>query len=41
VSHPVNAHHLPGRPGLRLLEKGQSSELGFSLHYRPLDYPSI
>lgn len=41
VSHPVNAHHLPGRPGLRLLEKGQSGELGFSLHYRPLGYPSI
>jgi aldose 1-epimerase len=36
VSHPVNAHHLPGRPGLRLLEQGQSAELGFSLHYREL-----
>ncbi|MFD2883487.1 aldose 1-epimerase [Pseudomonas lini] len=34
VSHPVNAHHLPGRPGLRLLEQGQSAELGFSLRYR-------
>ena len=34
VSHPVNAHHLPGRPGLRLLEQGQSVELGFSLRYR-------
>ena len=36
VSHPVNAHHLPGRPGLRLLEQGQSTSLGFTLHYRAL-----
>ncbi|UZE14465.1 aldose 1-epimerase [Pseudomonas sp. B21-053] len=36
VSHPVNAHHLPGRPGLRLLEQGQTAELGFSLQYRAL-----
>ncbi|RON50550.1 aldose epimerase [Pseudomonas frederiksbergensis] len=36
VSHPVNAHHLPGRPGLRLLEQGQSTELGLSLQYRAL-----
>lgn len=36
VSHPVNAHHLPGRPGLKLLEQGQSLELGFSLQYKPL-----
>jgi aldose 1-epimerase len=36
VSHPVNAHHLPGRPGLRLLEQGESAELGFSLQYRAL-----
>ncbi|NWE74853.1 aldose 1-epimerase [Pseudomonas yamanorum] len=36
VSHPVNAHHLPGRPGLKLLEQGQSVELGFSLQYNPL-----
>lgn len=36
VSHPVNAHHLPGHPGLRLLEQGQSIELGFSLHYQTL-----
>jgi len=34
VSHPVDAHHLPGRPGLRLLEHGQTTELGFSLLYR-------
>ncbi|WPN45014.1 aldose 1-epimerase [Pseudomonas sp. P8_241] len=36
VSHPVNAHHLPGRPGLRLLEQGQSAQLGFSLQYRAI-----
>ncbi|MDI2590569.1 aldose 1-epimerase [Pseudomonas sp. 681] len=36
VSHPVNAHHLPGQPGLRLLEQGQAAELGLSLQYRPL-----
>jgi len=40
VSHPVNAHHLPGRPGLVLLEQGESTELGFSLQYRELSYPS-
>ncbi|AMW82634.1 Aldose 1-epimerase [Pseudomonas yamanorum] len=36
VSHPVNAHHLPGRPGLNLLEQGQSAELSFSLQYSSL-----
>ncbi|ARU89937.1 aldose 1-epimerase [Pseudomonas sp. M30-35] len=36
VSHPINAHHLPGKPGLRLLQQGQSTELEFSLHYQPL-----
>ncbi|MCF5545898.1 aldose 1-epimerase [Pseudomonas salomonii] len=36
VSHPVNAHHLPGRPGLKLLEKGQSTHLNFILKYQPL-----
>jgi len=36
VSHPVNAHHLPGRPGLRLLEQGQTAQLAFSLQYRAL-----
>ena len=35
VSHPVNAHHLPGRPGLKLLEQGQSTQLEFSLKYIP------
>lgn len=36
VSHPINAHHLPGRPGLQLLHQGESTRLSFSLHYRPL-----
>lgn len=34
VSHPVNAHHLPGRPGLHLLHKGHSARLSVSLQYR-------
>lgn len=33
VSHPINAHHLPGRPGLRLLRHGEQVSLGFSLQY--------
>lgn len=36
VTHPVNAHHLPGRPGLQLLEPGQSCQLQFSLHYQAI-----
>ena len=39
VTHPVNAHHLPGQPGLRLLRQGQSSQLSFSLHYQLLAAP--
>ena len=35
VSHPVNAHHLPGRPGLKLLEQNQSIQLDFTLQYIP------
>ncbi|CRM13169.1 putative aldose-1-epimerase [Pseudomonas sp. 31 E 6] len=35
VSHPVNAHHLPGKPGLKLLEQGQSTHLDFTLKYIP------
>ncbi|BAN46354.1 aldose 1-epimerase [Metapseudomonas resinovorans] len=31
VTHPVNAHHLPGRPGLRLLAAGESLEIGWSM----------
>jgi aldose 1-epimerase len=37
VSHPINAHHLPGRPGLQLLAPGQSCRLQFSLDYQALD----
>jgi aldose 1-epimerase len=33
VSHPVNAHHLPKRPGLKRLEQGQSTHLEFSMKY--------
>lgn len=33
VTHPVNAHHLPGKPGLGLLQQGESMELGFSLRF--------
>ncbi|MGE8295533.1 MAG: aldose 1-epimerase [Pseudomonas sp.] len=36
VTHPVNAHHLPQRPGLQLLAPGQSCQLSFSLHYQAL-----
>ena len=36
VSHPVNAHHLPDRPGLQLLDSGESCRLHFSLHYQAL-----
>ncbi|KAB0520670.1 aldose 1-epimerase [Pseudomonas extremorientalis] len=33
VSHPVNAHHLAGRPGLKLLEHNQLVQLNFKLKY--------
>lgn len=36
VSHPVNAHHLPGHPGLRLLRQGETCQLSFSLQYQAL-----
>ena len=36
VSHPANAHHLPGRPGLRQLQRGQSMQLGWRMSYRAL-----
>lgn len=36
VSHPVNAHHLPGRPGLRRLAQGQSTHMRWQLDYRAL-----
>ena len=31
VSHPVDAHNLPGQPGLAVLAPGQSLEVGFVL----------
>jgi len=36
VSHPINAHHLPGRPGLKLLEEGETTRLGFRMLYQAL-----
>jgi aldose 1-epimerase len=36
VTHPVNAHHLAGRPGLHLLASEQSCQMNFSLQYQAL-----
>ncbi|MFN3771580.1 aldose 1-epimerase [Ectopseudomonas guguanensis] len=36
VTHPVNAHHLPQRPGLQLLAPGETCRLHFSLQYQAL-----
>ncbi|SHM57534.1 aldose 1-epimerase [Phytopseudomonas punonensis] len=36
VSHAVNAHHQPGKPGLVLLHKNQSHSLTLNLRYQPL-----
>ncbi|CAH0222752.1 Aldose 1-epimerase [Pseudomonas sp. Bi70] len=36
VSHAVDAHHQPGKPGLVLLHKNQSHSLTLNLHYQPL-----
>lgn len=36
VSHPINAHHLPRRPGLRLLQAGQCHTLSLRVHYQDL-----
>lgn len=36
VSHPINAHHLPGQPGLRLLRQGEEMSLGFRLEYQAI-----
>jgi len=33
VSHPVNAHHLPGRPGLVLLREGEAHRARWSMQY--------
>ncbi|WP_442514347.1 aldose 1-epimerase [Pseudomonas promysalinigenes] len=36
VSHPINAHHLPGRPGLKLLQAHDTTSLGFKMQYQAL-----
>ncbi|MFJ2985684.1 MULTISPECIES: aldose 1-epimerase [unclassified Pseudomonas] len=36
VSHPINAHHLPGRPGLRLLQQGEGMKLEFRMQYQAM-----
>lgn len=36
ATHPVNAHHLPTRPGLQLLAHRQSCQLHLRLHYQAL-----
>ncbi|SEJ39241.1 aldose 1-epimerase [Azotobacter beijerinckii] len=36
VSHPINAHHLEGRPGLQLLQCNQKIDMRMILTYRPL-----
>ena len=36
VTHPVNAHHLPGHPGLTLLHKGQTMGVSCKLHVKDL-----
>ena len=36
VSHPINAHHLPGHPGLQLLRQGQSTRLLYRMQYHSL-----
>ncbi len=36
VSHPVDAHNLPGRPGLRMLAPGAALRLELTLSWQPL-----
>lgn len=36
VTHPINAHHLRGRPGLALLHQGASQALNWILSYNEL-----
>ena len=36
VTHPINAHHLPDKPGLELLQYGASKRMAFTLQYRVL-----
>lgn len=39
VTHPVNAHHLAGRPGLHLLAPGESVSITWRMVVRPLTRP--
>jgi aldose 1-epimerase len=34
VSHPIDAFHLPGQPGLQILEKGESLTLALSWRFK-------
>ncbi|MGV6476521.1 aldose 1-epimerase [Azotobacter vinelandii] len=36
VSHPIDAHHLEGRPGLRLLQRNQKLDMRMVMKYRAL-----
>lgn len=36
VTHPVNAHHMNERPGLKLLHAQERTDIHFSVHYRAL-----
>lgn len=36
-SHPVNAHHMPGQPGLVLLSEGESWHFSTRIHVTPAD----
>jgi len=36
ITHPIDAFHLPGRPGLAVLETGQSIQLGVQWRIEPL-----
>ena len=36
VSHPIDAFHLPGRPGLRVLAQGEVLELRVQLRVQEL-----
>lgn len=36
VSHPINAHHLEGRPGLQLLQRNQKIDMRMVMKYRAL-----
>jgi len=37
ITHPIDAFHLPGRPGLRVLETGQSMHLDLRWRFAAFD----